>query len=134
MLGIGGKTIEEAKENLSADEFFSWVAYRNKRGPLSISQRIDRIGALLAVVHGGGKMKDYMPWSKDDPVPQKPFEFTEEAMKKIDSGFKVDHSRNVEIRNRKVLNLEKEKSQKTVLKKDKSGSVNKKENDRLVKR
>lgn len=66
LCGIGGDTIQKCKDNLSYEEYLSWRLYRNLRGPLSLHQRVDRIGALMAVRMSGGKMKDYMPWSGEN--------------------------------------------------------------------
>lgn len=73
--GIGGRTIEEAKERLSHAEFVSWCAYIQKRGPLDIGSRIEHGFAMLAYVTTasmGGKKKfeDFLP--KRDQEEQKP--------------------------------------------------------------
>lgn len=133
MLGIGGNTIEEAQEKMSAQEFFSWVAYRNKRGPLNLGQRIDRIGALISVVHAGGKMEDYMPWSKDDKQ-IKPIEISEDDIKNIDKGSNVEINRKVDIKGRKMLNLQKNKEQKEKSKTIKRSDEIRKKSDRFIKR
>lgn len=48
MCGIGGKTIEEAQNNISHEEFSRWVYYRRKRGTLNIGLRTEHSSALLA--------------------------------------------------------------------------------------
>lgn len=46
--GIGGRTIAEAKQNLTADEVTEWIKYRNKRGCLSVTRRFEhKIGRLI---------------------------------------------------------------------------------------
>lgn len=64
--GIGGATIEEAKQRISYVEFLSWIAYKNKRGSLNIGNRLESgfalIASILSKAHGGtSEMKDFMP-------------------------------------------------------------------------
>jgi len=47
MLGIGGRTIAEAKRRLTVSEFLAWMAYRRKYGSLHFGLRGDRQIALL---------------------------------------------------------------------------------------
>ncbi|WP_054889159.1 MULTISPECIES: phage tail assembly protein T [Pseudomonas] len=68
MCGIGGRTIAEAKERLSLQEFRSWEKFRNRRGSLHLGMRIERGSALLATLYanthtkdGGYKVYDFMP-------------------------------------------------------------------------
>lgn len=46
--GIGGKSIEEAKQNLSHEEVCRWALYRQKRGSLNLGLRVERAAGLLA--------------------------------------------------------------------------------------
>ena len=48
LCGIGGKTIEEAQNNISYEEFTSWIAYRNRRGSLHVGMRVENSMALIA--------------------------------------------------------------------------------------
>lgn len=71
--GVGGRTIAEAQECLSLQEFRQWVAYRKKRGPLSIMRRADRGFAMLCALlanlntkRGGFKLADFLPYEADD--------------------------------------------------------------------
>lgn len=50
MNGIGGKTIEEAKERMTYDEFLYWVSYRQKFGSLNPGRRTDLAVARLCVL------------------------------------------------------------------------------------
>lgn len=64
--GVGGRTIAEAKDNISYAEVLSWVAYREKYGSLNIGRRIELSGAVVALQAnrvGGGKaeLTDFMP-------------------------------------------------------------------------
>lgn len=70
--GVGGRTIAEAKERISYEEYLWWVAYLNKRGSLNLGQRIDGSTAMLAhlvataagIKHKSGRalrMSDFMP-------------------------------------------------------------------------
>ena len=65
--GIGGRSIKEAKSNLSYDEFMSWRRYISKRGSINIGRRLESGFALVSTVlnnvHGGkAKMADFMPY------------------------------------------------------------------------
>lgn len=75
MAGVGGKTINELKENLTAEEFGVWLAYRQKRGPLNHMFRTDyaiaRLSVLISRVNGGKlDIKDFMPYIDEDEVNQ----------------------------------------------------------------
>ena len=48
LAGVGGKTIEEAKQRLSYDEFQLWVEYRKRHGPLWHGPRLEHGAALVA--------------------------------------------------------------------------------------
>jgi hypothetical protein len=71
--GVGGRTIAEAQERMSLQEFSQWVAFRKKRGGLHPGRRIDRGFALLASMYanthtknGGFKTADFQPFEDDD--------------------------------------------------------------------
>lgn len=71
--GVGGRTIEEAKERMTYPEFLSWCAFIAKRGSLNTGSRIEHGFALLATVisrTNGGKaqMKDFLP-VREEPEP-----------------------------------------------------------------
>jgi hypothetical protein len=75
MHGIGGRTIAEAKRQLSYAEFGMWVKYRQLRGSLNIGMRVERGSALLAAIYansksknGGYKIFDFMA-HEEEPVP-----------------------------------------------------------------
>lgn len=64
--GIGGRSIQEAKQNLTYDEVLDWSAYIKQRGQINIGQRLEIGFALLAMLiikSNGGKadMEDFMP-------------------------------------------------------------------------
>ncbi|WP_370679375.1 hypothetical protein [Comamonas sp. GB3 AK4-5] len=48
LAGIGGRTITEAKANISYAEFLAWMAYRDKHGPLDCARRIEHAAAVVA--------------------------------------------------------------------------------------
>lgn len=57
---------------MTYDEFKSWCAYRDKRGPLNPMLRQDGNFAVIATLINralGGKANpaDFMPWAKDEP-------------------------------------------------------------------
>lgn len=65
--GIGGRTIREAKNNLSFDEAAAWREYIAKRGSINLGRRLESGFALVATitrnVHGGkATMSDFMPY------------------------------------------------------------------------
>jgi hypothetical protein len=73
--GIGGNTIEQAKRNITAREFASWVAYINKRGSLNYGMRSEYNTALLLATYanaqskdGGYKIWDFMPHEKEPEI------------------------------------------------------------------
>jgi hypothetical protein len=71
LCGIGGKTIAEAKRNLSFSEVMEWTEYRRKRGTFNLGRRIEVAAGLIAVtinrVHGGkAKLHHYTPHENDD--------------------------------------------------------------------
>jgi hypothetical protein len=55
---VGGRTIAEAKERISIQEFRSWRKYRSRRGSLHLGMRFDRGAALLATLYANTKTKD----------------------------------------------------------------------------
>ncbi|WP_445677812.1 phage tail assembly protein T [Pseudomonas protegens] len=66
LAGVGGRTIAEAKQNLSYVEAMEWMRYRMQTGPLNLGLRLEHGFAMLATllnnVHGGkAKFEDYLP-------------------------------------------------------------------------
>jgi len=64
--GVGGRTIEEAKERISTEEFGRWCAYREMCGGLNpatvMVPYIGRLTYLLQAVHGGkGRYEEFVP-------------------------------------------------------------------------
>lgn len=64
--GVGGSTVEEAKETLTHDEFVAWCSFMRKRGMVNLSDRMDAGFAMLAhvicAVNGRKtKVSDFMP-------------------------------------------------------------------------
>lgn len=75
MCGVGGRTIAEAKQNMSYDEFVAWCKYRSLQGGLNIGLRVDRaVSRALAVYFNamskGKKLKphDFSPYDQESPV------------------------------------------------------------------
>ena len=57
--GIGGRTIAEAKRNISVSELAIWRVYRAKRGSLFVGRRIEQaIGNLMATYLSSKGAKD----------------------------------------------------------------------------
>jgi hypothetical protein len=65
--GIGGRTIEEAKRNISTKEFEFWKAYRLKYGSLSVIRRIEQ--------GFGGWMAHYTHFQVEKGTDIDPFDF-----------------------------------------------------------
>jgi len=64
--GVGGRTVEEAKETLSFAEAQAWSAYMRKRGSLNVGMRLEYGFALIArsinnALGGHATMRDFMP-------------------------------------------------------------------------
>ena len=65
--GIGGKTIAEAKANMTQAEAIQWSAYRRRRGSLHTGRRLEvGFGQVLEAIYRamGSKdisAKDFMP-------------------------------------------------------------------------
>lgn len=83
MSGIGGRTISEAKRNLSYNEYLVWLEFRKKYGSLNIARRVEHsvgfLEASLYAVNGAKKVKpiDFM---RNEP---KPKEKEEDFLEKI---------------------------------------------------
>lgn len=50
LAGVAGRTIEEARENMSVDEVLIWQAYIAKNGPLAMQRRLEYTAAQTAVI------------------------------------------------------------------------------------
>lgn len=64
--GIGGRTLAEAKEKLTYEEFLTWCAYIKKHGSLNVGRRLEYGFGMVAMMInracGGNKeMSDFMP-------------------------------------------------------------------------
>lgn len=75
MCGVGGRTIAEAQERLSYEEFCRWGRYRALRGRLNTGLRIEASTALLATLYanrhskrGGYTIFDFTPHIDAPPV------------------------------------------------------------------
>lgn len=73
LAGVGGRTIAEAKQNLTYREFRDWVAYRDKYGHFDINRRLERGIAMIlhqGLLLKGGKstMQDHMVFSVREEV------------------------------------------------------------------
>ena len=83
LAGIGGRTIEEARERMPVEEVRIWQAYMAKNGPLAIQRRVEYTSAQIAMIlanqnRGANKpamgLKDFLLWSaqegSDDDIEQ----------------------------------------------------------------
>lgn len=73
MAGVGGRTIAEAKQNLSVEEFHRWKAYRGMRGSLNVGRRLEiglgQLCALYAQAHGSKLSSyDFMPHEEEPEI------------------------------------------------------------------
>ena len=90
MNGIGGRTIAEAKQNLTYAEVSMWVAYRNKRGSLFVGRRLDRaVGNFMATYLSskGAKNVDPLNFMPHEDKPQ-PLSLEEVMMMQFGDGGK----------------------------------------------
>jgi hypothetical protein len=67
MNGIGGKTIDEAKENLSKKEALDWRTYQLRHGSLNPAYHIEKgFAALTALIinrtGGRARVDDFRPY------------------------------------------------------------------------
>jgi hypothetical protein len=66
LAGVGGWTVEEAKERMSYAEALDWQAYIAKRGSLHVGLRLEAGFALIAwsinrALGGTAEITDFMP-------------------------------------------------------------------------
>ena len=64
--GVGGRTVEEAKERISYAEAVDWAEYMRKRGSLNVGMRLEAGFALIAAainngLGGSATPADFMP-------------------------------------------------------------------------
>lgn len=75
--GIGGRTVEEAKFNLSYVEYLDWAAFVNKRGSINQGVRIEQGLAMVCLLltqgfkikKGSGQsfmLQDFLPHIAED--------------------------------------------------------------------
>lgn len=69
MCGIGGRTIAEAKLNISYPEFLQWIQYRNMRGSLHFGMRIEQSIAMIASMYANAHSKKGVTFSHRDFMP-----------------------------------------------------------------
>lgn len=70
MHGIGGRTIAEAQENMSINEFIIWQKFRNKRGSLHTGMRVEESIARFQAMWANTKTsKDAALLHKEDFAP-----------------------------------------------------------------
>ena len=83
--GVGGRTVDEAKECMSYSEALLWQEYLEKRGTVHIGMRLEACTALLAMMINralGGKatIETFMP-HLEEKEPS-----VEDAMKELMAG------------------------------------------------
>lgn len=64
--GVGGRTIAEAKANISYAEVLAWSEYRDKHGTLNLGRRMEVSTAIIALqvnrgANGKAELIDFMP-------------------------------------------------------------------------
>lgn len=69
--GVGGRTVAEAKQNMSYAEFVNWCQYRHQYGSLHVGMRVDRaiarhIAAYLNSISKSTKFKpdEFSPYDQ----------------------------------------------------------------------
>lgn len=91
LAGVGGRTVAEARANLSWPEFQAWMAYREKHGPLWHGARLEQGFALVAHTVSatiprkkgdkGPKFTDFLPQRTSAATPEaEPVLTLQEAM------------------------------------------------------
>lgn len=83
--GIGGKTIAEAKENLTYEEFLSWCKYREIFGCLNpvvtLDRRVGELAYITQAVYGGkAQYSDFVPSYGIEEISESPEETLKQAM------------------------------------------------------
>lgn len=68
---IGGRTIAEAKQNITLYELHTWKQYRAK-GLLITAHTHEYAAALVACKLAGGKITDYLPQRNTPAAPAEP--------------------------------------------------------------
>ena len=80
LAGVGGRTIEEAKNRMTYVEYLQWLKYRRRRGSLFMGNRLESGFALIAwMIHralGGKKEMDFFM-----PHWEQPQQSVDEVMK-----------------------------------------------------
>ena len=85
--GIGGRTIAEAKANISRPELMTWRSYRDKYGSLFFGRRLEQEFARLFVRYFNShasedeRIEDAREYMLHEEIP--PTSFEEERMKAI---------------------------------------------------
>lgn len=70
--GVGGRTVAEAKRNISLEELRGWEEYR-ARGFLLTARTVDYAAAQIARSFAGGKLSDYtLLRDLEKPAPDAP--------------------------------------------------------------
>lgn len=70
MCGIGGRTIEEAQNNISYEEFCGWVEYRSMRGSFNFAMRNEHDLAMIIQLFANRYRKEgTMPFTVYDFAP-----------------------------------------------------------------
>lgn len=72
MNGVGGRTIAEAKQNLSLVEARHWAQYMRRHGGLNTAERVEQAAALIcstvSILAGNkrSKVADFIPNRESD--------------------------------------------------------------------
>lgn len=65
--GIGGASVEQAKKNLSAEEYLQWCGYIERRGSLDWGVKLEVGFAMIALIisratgNKDSRLEDFMP-------------------------------------------------------------------------
>jgi hypothetical protein len=94
--GIGGRTVEEAKSNMSYSEFLDWCKYREYWGPMHFGMRVDKAVARFIYYWIGSKTKErsfsidsfspYDKMAKDRKILESPDEFFKKLSEIVKAG------------------------------------------------
>lgn len=84
--GIGGRTIAQAKANLSYNEYLIWIEFRKQRGSLFTGRRVEQaVGPLthITAIAAGAKSVKPEAFLPHEPKPEPKEEDAMEAFKRF---------------------------------------------------
>lgn len=115
MSGVGGRTIQEAQDNLSYEEYTMFMHYYKKYGSFNLGLRLDQGFGLLAAIQTGKPVKNFIPWLLAEEK-ENQIEVNQDNIKSLIPNVET-------TQNRKFSSKPKPKEVKKVLKKSSNTSI-----------